>query len=153
MNKFNWEQLNTQQLGAYAEYYVKMEFTMYGFHVFTPEVDDRGVDMITRFDKGPWLEVQIKSLFKADYIFMRKDRFIPSSTLLAAVVLFVQGKAPDLYLIPSTEWQTPNVLLKDRDKSSYQEWGINLSKKNRPMLKSYFFDTIVQKLAQTGSNI
>jgi hypothetical protein len=57
-----WSHLNRQQIGTCSEYFVKMEFTMHGFQVFTPEVDDRGVDFITRFGSGRWLEVQVKSI-------------------------------------------------------------------------------------------
>ena len=40
MPRYCWNQLNSQQVGAYAEYFVKMEFTRHGFQVFKPEVDD-----------------------------------------------------------------------------------------------------------------
>jgi len=37
-----WSKLNRQQLGTYAEYLVKMEFTKHkDFNVFAAEVDDR----------------------------------------------------------------------------------------------------------------
>lgn len=39
-----WSKLNKQQVGAYAEYFFKMEFTMAGFQVYSTEVDDRGID-------------------------------------------------------------------------------------------------------------
>ena len=42
MPRYNWKPLNNQQVGSYVEYFVKMELTMYGFEVYTTEVDDRG---------------------------------------------------------------------------------------------------------------
>ena len=44
----NWSKLNKLQLGRYAEYYAKMEFTSYGFEVYTSEVDDHGIDFIAK---------------------------------------------------------------------------------------------------------
>ena len=52
LKRYQWQALNNQQVGAYAEYFVKMEFTMHGFQVFTTEVDDRGVDFVIRFGSG-----------------------------------------------------------------------------------------------------
>jgi len=39
-----WSKLSTLQLGRYAEYFVKMEFTLHGFDVYSAEVDDKGID-------------------------------------------------------------------------------------------------------------
>ena len=36
------------QLGKYAEYYSKMEFTSYGYDVYTSEIDDHGVDFAAK---------------------------------------------------------------------------------------------------------
>lgn len=44
-------QLSGMQLGRYAEYYAKMEFTSYGFEVYTSEVDDHGVDFVAKQPK------------------------------------------------------------------------------------------------------
>ncbi|MES9831140.1 MAG: hypothetical protein ABW139_02765 [Candidatus Thiodiazotropha sp. DIVDIV] len=35
--RFDWKKLNRQQLGAFGEYFVKMELTMYGFQVYGAE--------------------------------------------------------------------------------------------------------------------
>ena len=37
MPRHQWNSLNTQQIGAYAEYFVKMELTMHGFQVYSTE--------------------------------------------------------------------------------------------------------------------
>lgn len=146
--RYQWNALNKQQLGAYAEYFVKMEFTMGGFQVFTPEVDDRGVDFIARRQTGQWLEVQSKSKRGGGYIFMTKDKFTPSPTLFAAVTLFTDGQPPDLFLIPSTAWLTPNRLLVDRP---YHEWGINLSKRNQSLLDPYRFHDVIHTVSPKGA--
>lgn len=46
MQRHIWSKLNKQQVGAFTEYIVKMELTMYGFQVYGTEVDDRGIDFI-----------------------------------------------------------------------------------------------------------
>jgi len=70
MKPYQWNHLNTQQVGKYAEYFYKMELTMYGFHVFTTEVDNRGIDFVARYEQGPFIEVQVKSLRGMGYVFM-----------------------------------------------------------------------------------
>jgi len=85
--RYNWEKLSRQQVGTFAEYFVKMELTMYGFQVYTSEVDDRGVDFVARYEKGPFYSIQVKSLRKNGYIFMQKDKFDLDIDMYLAVVL------------------------------------------------------------------
>jgi hypothetical protein len=68
---------------------------------------------------------------------------------MAAVVLLLDRRAPELYLIPSTEWARPNTLLVSRDydgKRSKPEWGINLSQKNLPLLAKFSFQSVATRL-------
>ena len=145
--KQDWAKLNRLQIGAYAEYYVKMAFTRFGFQVYTSEVDDRGIDFVCRFDRGPFYEVQVKSIRKTGYIFAQKDKFELRSELLLAVVIFTADDSPDLFLIPSMKWLQPNALLVDRNyegKKSKPEWGINLSRKNQHLLEPFAFEQQIQ---------
>ena len=138
MRKYNWNRLSRLQISRYAEYFVKMEFTLFGFEVYTAEVDDRGVDFVIRKDDR-YYDVQVKSARGLNCIFFPKDKFNPRDNLLVAIVLFFDGEPPQLYLIPSKEWLKPNALLVSRDyegKKSKPEWGLNLSKKNLPLLLS-----------------
>ncbi len=147
--KYDWDRLNHLQLGRYAEYYAKMEFTLYGFDVYTSEVDDRGIDFVIRRDVDRYYDVQVKSARRLNYIFIRKDVFALRDSLLAAVVLFQRYELPQLYLIPSIAWQQPDALLVSRDyegKKSKPEWGFNLSQRNLPLLERFAFDRIVQTL-------
>ncbi len=48
MPNMKWSELSSVQLGQYGEYYAKMEFTSYGYDVYTSEVDDHGVDFVAR---------------------------------------------------------------------------------------------------------
>jgi hypothetical protein len=89
--------------------------------------------------------VQVKSVRRLNYIFFPKENFEIRDNMLAAVVLFGQGETPDVYLLRSTLWNSPNELFADRkyeDKKSKPEWGLNLSQKNLPLLQQYAFDKI-----------
>jgi len=146
---YKWSELSKQQLGRYAEYFVKMEFTLHGFDVYTTEVDDKGIDFIIRKDIGAYCEIQVKSSRNLTYIFFRKDKCVLHESFLVAVVLFTDDQLPDLYLVPSTTWRTPNALFVDRDyrgKKSKPEWGLNLSKRNLPLLQPYAFEEQVKRL-------
>ena len=48
MDKYDWSRLTHLQVGRFAEYFVKMEFTLYGFDVYQAEVDDKGIDFVIR---------------------------------------------------------------------------------------------------------
>jgi hypothetical protein len=150
LERYNWSRLNSLQLGRYAEYFVKMEFTLFGFDIYSSEVDDRGIDFVIRKDVSRYYDVQVKSLLRGSYIFMLQDKFILSDNLLAAIVLFADSNPPQLYLIPSKKWEMADSFLVRRDygqgKKSKPEWGINLSKRNLPLLEVYKFDKIVQDL-------
>ncbi len=149
MTRYSWSRLNHLQLGRYAEYFAKMEFTLFGFDVYTSEVDDRGIDFVVRKSEHRYYDVQVKSIRGMNYVFFPKDKFSARDNLLAAVVLFFEGDPPQLYLIPATAWRQPNALLVSRDyegKKSKPEWGLNLSRKNSPLLAQFAFDEMVQRL-------
>ncbi len=147
--RYQWQNLNHLQVGAYSEYFVKMEFTMYGFQVYSTEVDDRGIDFVTRFENGSFLSIQVKSIRGLNYVFIHKDKFHLSPNLLLALVILNKGLEPEMFLINSVAWLTPNTLLVSRDyegKQSEPEWGINLSQKNLPILEQYRFDKVIQEI-------
>ena len=58
--RYNWDHLSNLQLGKYAEYFVKMKFTLAGFDVYTSEVDDKGIDFIIRKNDDIYYDVQVK---------------------------------------------------------------------------------------------
>jgi hypothetical protein len=82
MARYQWSALNKQQVGKFAEYFVKMELTMYGFEVYTTDVDDRGIDFVARKGHGPFIEVQVKALRDYGYVFMQKTNLNPWSSKL-----------------------------------------------------------------------
>ncbi len=149
--KYAWNRLSPLQIGRYAEYFVKMEMTLHGLEVYSSEVDDRGIDFVARTSKGVFYEIQVKSALKTDYIFFQKNKFALRHSLLAAVVLLSEGFPPQLFLIPSSAWSTPNELLVSRDyeeKKSRPEWGLKLGKKYRPQLAQYEFHRTIATLSQ-----
>ena len=147
MPNMNWSKLNSLQLGRYAEYYAKMEFASYGFEVYTSEVDDHGVDFIAKLSgENRFYEVQVKSLRDYGYIFMAKSKMPElSDERLICFLHFIDGKLPDVFVIPASAWKNPNAILVDRkyDKpgqKSEPEWGVNVSKKNYNLLAEYKAD-------------
>ncbi len=143
MPNTNWSELSRLQLGRYAEYYAKMEFASYGYDVYTSEVDDHGVDFVGRNPRdGQYYEIQVKAVRNLDYVYIRKDKMVLSPTRLVYLLLFSDGALPDGYVIPSQVWNHCNALFVERNyekpgQKSAPEWGINLSRKNLPLLELY----------------
>jgi len=147
--RYNWKNLNRQQVGAFSEYFVKMEMTMHGFQVYSTEVDDRGIDFIARYENGPFLSIQVKSIREKGYVFMQKDKFELSPNCYLALAILHEGIQPSLFLIPSEAWKKPNELLVDHTydgKKSKPEWGLNLSNKNMNLVERYSFSKMVGRL-------
>jgi len=143
MPKMVWSKLNHLQIGRYAEYYAKMEFTSYGFDVYSSEVDDHGVDFVAKPPKSSnFYEVQVKSVRNFGYVFLPKTKMQISANRLVCYMNFIDGNLPTVYVIPATAWLAPNAVLVDRkyDKpgqKSEPEWGINISHKNLQLLDPY----------------
>lgn len=147
-DKYDWSRLTHLQLGKYAEYYAKMEFTLHGFDVYTAEVDDKGIDFVIRKD-GKYYDVQVKSVRGYQYVFFPKSKFLLRKNLLATVLIFLPGAAPRIFLIPSEVWEVPKPPFTSMDyegKKSAPEWGINVSKKNDAVLDAFIFDKVVSTL-------
>ncbi len=151
MPSTNWSKLSRLQLGRYAEYYAKMEFASYGFEVYTSEVDDHGVDFIAKNPhNNQFYEVQVKSIRKAGYVFVQKDKIEIQDNWLLCLMRFVDGALPEVFIIPATTWATAKEPFVSRDydkegQKSKPEWGINLSKKNLPKLESFSSDDFFSK--------
>ena len=143
MPNLKWSKLSHLQLGRYAEYYTKMEFTSYGYDVYTSEVDDHGIDFVAQNPTTKELfYVQVKSVRKHNYTYLKKDKLTLSKNFLVCLIYFTDDKLPDLYIIPSMVWQHPNEVFVDREYNgmkykSKPEWGINYSQKNSFILEAY----------------
>ncbi len=143
MPNLYWSKLSRMQLGRYAEYYAKIEFTSFGFEVYTSEVDDHGVDFVVRDPKTKtFYEVQVKSIRDMGYVFMPKIYMELEPTRLVCLLRFIEGELPEVYIIPAPAWKTPSALLVEHNyeqvnQKSRPEWGINVSKKNLQELSKY----------------
>ena len=150
MPRHNWSRLNKQQVGAYAEYFVKMELTMHGFQVYSTEVDDRGIDFVARLEDGPFLEIQVKSRREPGYVFMYKANFPLRKTMHLALVLLAEGVEPQLFLIPSTVWNEPTVTFVDRryekGQRSKPAWGIYVTERKWPDLHQFRFEAALNAI-------
>lgn len=58
---YEWSKLSHLQVGRYAEYFVKMQFVLLGYEVYSSEVDDRGIDFV-RGDGKPCLNAHDAAL-------------------------------------------------------------------------------------------
>ena len=87
---------------------------------------------------------------------MRKTYFnAENPRLCLCLLLFEQGRLPDLYLIPATAWQTETPLFRSHEygkpgQSSEAEYGLNLSRKNMPLLETFRFEKMVRQMREIG---
>ena len=92
MPKKIWSELTPLQLGKYAEYYAKMEFTSYGYDVYSSEIDDHGVDFVIKNGAGSFYEVQVKSVLKGRYVYIPKDKITLDDNHLVCLLLFTDAQ-------------------------------------------------------------
>lgn len=143
MPNTKWSELSSLQLGKYGEYYAKMEFSSYGWDIYTSEVDDHGVDFVVKDIKsGGFFEIQVKSIRPGGYAFISKDKISLDDHHLVCFLYFVDGKIPEAYIIPATVWKNPNAVFVEHNydkpgQTSKPEWGINYSNKNLHLLDKY----------------
>ena len=149
-----WKHLNHLQVGKYAEYLVKIALVSNGLDVYSTEVDDRGIDFVVKKNHDTYYDIQVKSIRGRNYIFFPKSKFKPRKNLFAAIVVFIEGEDPLLFMIPSTDWLSPNNLLVERNYEglpSPREWGLNISKKNWPILDGYQIDKTIAMIKETSN--
>ena len=147
MEKQKWKDLSPLQIGKYSEYLAKMEFILYGFDVYSPELDDKGIDFIVRKDDSFYFDIQVKAVRDFNYIYFQKSKFQIRENLYAFILIYGKELKPSMYLIPSNIWNKPNKLFVSRDykgKKSVPEFGINLSEMNLPKLDEFIFEKTIE---------
>ena len=147
MEKLKWKDLSPLQIGKYSEYIAKMEFILYGFDVYSPELDDKGIDFIVRKDDSFYFDIQVKAVRDFNYIYFQKSKFQIRENLYAFILIYRKELKPSMYLIPSNIWNKPNKLFVSRDykgKKSVPEFGINLSEMNLPKLDDFIFEKTIE---------
>ena len=152
MDRFKWSELTKPQVGRYAEYFVKMRFTLHGFDVYTAEVDDKGIDFVIRKEPGCYFDIQVKSVRDYGLICLPLRVFKPKENLLAAIVNFIDGKPPEPYLIRSTEWESRTGEMPvhykrphEDNKKDFDEYQLRM-KGHESLLTEYAFDAVVRDL-------
>ena len=138
----HWSELSHMQLGRYGEYFAKMEFTSFGFDVYTSEVDDHGIDFVAKSKEGIFYEVQVKSVRNDNYVFIRKDKLVLDDKHLICFIRFVDNELPDCYVFPATVFIKPDgSLFSSRSYEglkSKPEYGISSKKReNYEKLQCY----------------
>ena len=145
----SWASLNSHQLGRFAEYHVTMALVRAGLDVYTPSIDDRGIDLVARLGPGRYLEIQVKATRGFNYVFLRKSVFPIDRFRYLAYVLFTGETEPTVYLIPSTAWLVPNSLFVSRDyegRKSQPEYGLSVTKSNVAALDKYLLLPVLAQL-------
>ena len=148
MTNPEWTALNSLQLSQYAEYLIKMEFASYGFEIYIPDLDCPNGNFLTKKGKGPFYKIQVKSVRGFNNVYFA-EKFDIMEDLFGAMVLFIPGWQPQLYLIPSTAWNINDGLFVthlSKSENSLSEWGLILSSNNLDHLNMYLFDKIIPDL-------
>ena len=117
--------------------------------IYTSEVDDHGIDFVAKVNKERFVEFQVKSKLKTDYIFVTRRHFsIENVNLFMFLIIFEANQSPQCFIIPATAWQQTNDLFRYReykDLKSEPEYGLNLSKKNMHLLQEYRIEKIMNE--------
>lgn len=140
-----WKNLNYPQVGKYAGQLVKTALISNGLDVCDAAEESSEVDFAIRNGQSTCLDIQVKSIRGRNYLFFPKSRFTIRENLFLAIVVFLEEN-PDIYLIPSTDWLKPDNLLIERkyeDLQNAAEWGINISRKNWPLLERYRIEKMI----------
>lgn len=148
-----WSELSSLQLGCVAERYAIIEFMSRGYDVFTPEVDDHGVDFIAKSKaSGKLYEIQVKAIHKCSYTFIRKDKMPLDDQRLVCYLRFEDGEEPSIYIIPATCWRESGIdgalVARDYnfpDNKSTPEYGIRGAKKYLEGLARFRADNFFSK--------
>lgn len=147
--RYQWSTLNRQQKGTFGEHFAKMEFAMYGFLVFSAEIDDRGIDFVARTDSGKHFDVQVKTITRRNYTYVKKSKF--ADRLVVCLVVLAEGVGPETYLFRESDWsKKTDGLLKVNSfpNAKEPEYGINVTKSRQALLEQYRFDRVVATLVK-----
>lgn len=141
----SWAHLDRLKVGRYGEYFAKMALVRAGLDVYSPEVDDKAIDLVIRVPSSPprYLDVQVKAARSStNYVFMRKRHFTLEANRYLALVRLIEGVEPEMFLIPSTAWLEPTLPFSSRDYpglKSEPEYGLSLAPRGMHRLQAFRF--------------
>jgi len=138
-----WSEIgNKTQLGKYAKQLVSMEFQMHGYQVSKPSSKQN--DFTIKKGVGNKFDIRVRSIRptkdKYPYIFFYRSHSRPENNLLAVIVLLRDENPPNLYLIQSTVWESPDAMFTCKNYKGSKnnlEWGVNLTDKHIDRLKGF----------------
>lgn len=140
------ERLTAQVLGKFCEYYAKMALLSYGVRIYTPEIDDHGIDFVAEGRKG-FLKFQVKGVRGLSQVFVEKEKFdVEDDAMFLILILLVDGEEPDMYVIPSSAWRRESPVFVSHDyegKKSKPDYTVNVSRKNMPELEKYRLENML----------
>jgi len=148
MEEQDWRTFNRPQLGRYAKDLTEAKFKLDGFDVLPSTIDGSGVDFTVRRG-GKYYDIKVRSIRGNNYVFLEKEKFVIRENLFVTLLIFTDNELPELYLIPSTQWNKPNALFVSRDYEglkSKPEWGLNISEKNSEILAEFKFGKIAETM-------
>nr|WP_325211284.1 hypothetical protein [uncultured Oscillibacter sp.] len=140
------DQLTRQALGKFCEYYAKMALLSYGVRIYTPEIDDHGIDFVAEGRTG-FLKFQVKGARGLSQVFMEKEKFdIEDDAMFLILILLIDGEEPDLYVIPASAWRRESPVFVSHayeGKKSRPDYTVNVSRKNLPELEQYRLENML----------
>ncbi len=111
--------LDRLKVGRYGEYYAKMALVRAGFDVYSPEVDDKAIDLIVRVPESlpRYLDVQVKTVptDKLTHLFLRKKHFTIEANRYLALVVLREVEEPALFMTPAAQWLEQQAPFSSRD--------------------------------------
>ena len=140
------DRLTTQALGKFCEYYAKMALLSYGIRIYTPEIDDHGIDFVAEGRKG-FLKFQVKGVRGLSQVFMEKRYFdVEDDAMFLILILLMDGEEPEESIIPSSVWRQESRVFVSHEyegKKSRPDHAVNVSRKNMPELEPYRLENML----------
>lgn len=132
--------------GHIGEYFAEMQFMLYGFEVYKPLVDDRGIDFIIKNTNGLNFDIQVKSIIGYDNIFISRTKFNTNNKYLYLVAIqYFDDQEPEMYIVPSVKWTEPNTVFYDSGTDTKEpQYGLRLNKKNCDFLEQFKFEKYIE---------
>ena len=154
--KYEREKASTKEnigyIGRIGELYAIIEFLYHKFEVYSPEIDNKGIDFVARRGNTVF-EVQVKSVLPKSYTFIKKDKFVNKDTFLICYIRFIEGEVPAIYIIPA-----PNIVSEDNsglfadytNRENNPEYGIKYNQNE--MIEKFRSDLFFEELDNSVKN-
>lgn len=137
--------MHRQRKGKIGEYLIILKLIGKGFDVFPSLVDNRGVDIVIRNDKGTYIEIQIKSVWsESNAEWFQIQTLTDHGLIRNNFYIICLDKKKSCWIFPSSIFFDPKYTCKSKKKKGGYTFDLNLSikrrendKANRELLKQY----------------